>query len=103
VKAICVGPGNWRGGGTSIYEHPISPLDVLPFDLEGLQGKPVLIVNVASKASRVSNGVGSAAEFAYQVTMPNGTRRRTPSNLRNAAFDSHDAHRSLGDPPHRST
>ena len=33
----------------SIYEHPISSLDGQPFDLEGLQGKAVLVVNVASK------------------------------------------------------
>jgi len=33
----------------SIYEHPISSLDGQPFDLKGLQGKAVLVVNVASK------------------------------------------------------
>ena len=33
----------------SIYEHPIASLDGQPFDLETLQGKAVLVVNVASK------------------------------------------------------
>ena len=33
----------------SIYEHPIASLDGAPFDLEALQGKAVLVVNVASK------------------------------------------------------
>jgi glutathione peroxidase len=33
----------------SIYEHPIAALDGEPFDLEALQGKAVLVVNVASK------------------------------------------------------
>jgi glutathione peroxidase len=33
----------------SIYAHPIASLDGEPFDLEGLQGKAVLVVNVASK------------------------------------------------------
>src|ERR1700691_4998152 len=33
----------------SIYEHPIASLDGQPFDLDALQGKAVLVVNVASK------------------------------------------------------
>jgi glutathione peroxidase len=33
----------------SIYTHPIASLDGQPFDLDGLQGKAVLVVNVASK------------------------------------------------------
>ena len=33
----------------SIYTHPIATLDGEPFDLEGLRGKAVLVVNVASK------------------------------------------------------
>jgi glutathione peroxidase len=33
----------------SIYAHAISSLDGQPFDLEALQGKAVLVVNVASK------------------------------------------------------
>jgi glutathione peroxidase len=33
----------------SIYTHPIAGLDGTPFDLEGLEGKAVLVVNVASK------------------------------------------------------
>jgi glutathione peroxidase len=33
----------------SIYAHPIATLDGKPFDLEGLKGKAVLVVNVASK------------------------------------------------------
>jgi glutathione peroxidase len=33
----------------SIYAHPIATLDGQPFDLEGLRGKAVLVVNVASK------------------------------------------------------
>src|ERR1700684_151090 len=33
----------------SIYEHPIASLDGQPLDLEALQGKAVLVVNVASK------------------------------------------------------
>ena len=33
----------------SIYAHPIGSLDGQPFDLDGLAGKAVLVVNVASK------------------------------------------------------
>ena len=33
----------------SIYTHRIATLDGQPFDLEGLRGKAVLVVNVASK------------------------------------------------------
>jgi glutathione peroxidase len=33
----------------SIYAHSIASLDGKPFDLEGLKGKAVLVVNVASK------------------------------------------------------
>src|ERR1700678_2039433 len=33
----------------SIYAHSIAALDGQPFDLEGLHGKAVLVVNVASK------------------------------------------------------
>ena len=33
----------------SIYTHPIATLEGKPFDLEGLKGKAVLVVNVASK------------------------------------------------------
>lgn len=33
----------------SIYTNPIASLDGEPFDLDGLKGKAVLVVNVASK------------------------------------------------------
>ena len=33
----------------SLYTHPIASLDGKPFDLDGLKGKAVLVVNVASK------------------------------------------------------
>jgi glutathione peroxidase len=41
--------GDTRIGRVPIYEHQIASLDGQPFDLEGLRGKAVLVVNVASK------------------------------------------------------
>jgi glutathione peroxidase len=50
----------------SIYTHSIATLNGQPFDLEGLRGKAVLIVNVASKCGLTPQYAGlEALQHAY--------------------------------------
>jgi hypothetical protein len=51
-----------------------------------------MVVLSAIGVTVVGSG-SSPADFAYQVTMPDGTQTTVrPSNLSNADFDSHEAH-----------